>query len=135
MKKFHWPVRVYYEDTDSGGVVYHANYLRYFERTRTEYLRSLGFQLDELLEREGILFVVRSLQIDYLKPARFNEALTVETEITQLKPASLVFRQALVRGSDETLSVAEVKVVCLRADGFRPLAIPVNLLQSLKNEF
>ena len=135
MKKFHWPVRVYYEDTDSGGVVYHANYLRYFERTRTEYLRSFGFQLDELLEREGILFVVRSLQIDYLKPARFNEALTVETEITQLKPASLVFRQALVRGSDETLSVAEVKVVCLRADGFRPLAIPVNLLQSLKNEF
>lgn len=134
MKKFLWPVRVYYEDTDSGGVVYHANYLKYFERARTEYLRSLGHQLDVLLQNEGVLFVVKSMQIDYLKPARFNDALQVELEITALKSASLIFLQTLMRESDEILSVAEVRVVCLRADGFRPVAIPEFLLQSLKND-
>lgn len=133
MKKFIWPVRVYYEDTDSGGVVYHANYLKYFERARTEYLRKLGFQLDALLRDEGVLFVVRSLQIDYLKPARFNDALEVSTEITTVRSASLIFRQTLLRTNDDMLSAADVRVVCLQAEGFRPVAIPEILLQSFNS--
>ncbi len=135
MKKFHWPVRVYYEDTDSGGVVYHANYLKYFERARTEYLRAMGHELDAVLRDTGVLFVVRSLTIDYLKPAVFNDALTVTAAINTLRPASLTFTQTLIRGDDLQLATAEVKVVCLKADGFRPVAIPDILLQSLKHEF
>ncbi|MGI9211463.1 MAG: tol-pal system-associated acyl-CoA thioesterase [Methylococcaceae bacterium] len=135
MKKFHWPVRVYYEDTDSGGMVYHANYLKFFERTRTEYLRALGYELDDVLHRMGVMFVVKSLTIEYLKPAHFNDALTATAAVTLLRPASLVFSQTLLRGDEETLSAALIKVVCLRADGVRPVAIPEPLLQSLKHEF
>jgi acyl-CoA thioester hydrolase len=134
MKKFQWPVRVYYEDTDSGGVVYHANYLKYFERARTEYLRAMGYELDVLLRETGVLFVVRSLTVDYLKPAVFNDALTVTTAINALRPASLTFIQTLIRGDDPPLATAEVKVVCLRADRFRPVPLPDILLQSLKHE-
>ncbi|MEJ1469461.1 MAG: YbgC/FadM family acyl-CoA thioesterase, partial [Candidatus Sedimenticola sp. (ex Thyasira tokunagai)] len=77
MMEFIWPVRVYYEDTDSGGVVYYANYLKFMERARTEWLRQLGFEQDELLEKEGILFAVRRVAVDYLRPARFNDELLV----------------------------------------------------------
>ncbi|MGZ4992514.1 MAG: YbgC/FadM family acyl-CoA thioesterase, partial [Methylobacter sp.] len=73
MKKFIWPIRVYYEDTDAGGVVFYANYLKFFERARTEMLRAIGYEQDELIANEGIIFVVRSVQVDYLSPARFNE--------------------------------------------------------------
>jgi acyl-CoA thioester hydrolase len=135
MKKILWPVRVYYEDTDSGGVVYHANYLKYFERARTEYLRAMGHELDVLSREYGVLFVVRTLGIDYLKPARFNDALLASAEVTGLRPASLTFTQTLTRGEDLLLATAEVKVVCLGVDGFRPVAIPAILLHSLKHEF
>lgn len=135
MKKFHWPIRVYYEDTDSGGLVYHANYLKFFERARTEYLRALGYELDEVLDQTGIMFVVRSLTIEYLKPACFNDALTATAAVSLLRPASLVFTQTLLRNDEQTLSTALIKVVCLKADGLRPVAIPEPLLQSLKHEF
>jgi acyl-CoA thioester hydrolase len=132
--RFSWPIRVYYEDTDAGGVVYHANYVRYFERARTERLRALGFELDELQRREGIIFVIRSMQIDFLKPARFNNELWATADLDEVRPASLHFRQALLRGADEVLCQASVKVVCLAAEAFRPKPLPDFLLQRLKNE-
>ncbi len=131
---FRWPVRVYYEDTDAGGVVYHAGYLRFFERARTEFLRSIGFEQDDLRSRYGILFAVRSMQIDYVKAARFNEMLWVSAEVEQLKSASLTFKQQAVRQPDELVCEARTRVVCLVAETFRPTAIPDFLLQRLKND-
>ncbi|MGB5569099.1 MAG: YbgC/FadM family acyl-CoA thioesterase, partial [Sedimenticolaceae bacterium] len=84
MSLFEWPVRVYYEDTDAGGVVYYANYLKYLERARTEWLRYLGFGQDTLMRDAGILFAVRRVEIDYLLPARFDDALLVELEIEEI---------------------------------------------------
>ncbi len=100
MKNFNWPVRVYYEDTDAGGVVFYANYLKFFERARTEMLRAMGYEQDELIATEGIIFVVRSVQIDYLSPARFNEQLQVSAEVSEVKKASLTFEQVIARGDD-----------------------------------
>ncbi|BBA37310.1 thioesterase family protein [Methylocaldum marinum] len=131
---FRWPIRVYYEDTDAGGVVYHASYLRFFERARTEFLRSLGFEQDDLRTRYGILFAVRSMQIDYVKAARFNEMLWVSAEVEQLKSASLSFKQLAMRQDDQLVCEARVRVVCLVAETFRPTAIPDFLLQRLKND-
>jgi acyl-CoA thioester hydrolase len=131
---FRWPVRVYYEDTDAGGVVYHASYLRFFERARTEFLRSLGFEQDELRTRHGILFAVRSMHIDYVKAARFNELLWVSAEVEQLKSASFMFNQRAVRQDDELVCEARVRIVCLAAETFRPTAIPDFLLQQLNND-
>ena len=93
MKEFGWQVRVYYEDTDAGGVVYYANYLKFFERARTEMLRSLGFEQDSLMAEQNIIFVVRSVNVDYLKPARFNEAVEVRTKVIELKKTNLTFEQ------------------------------------------
>ena len=128
---FRWPIRVYYEDTDAGGVVYHANYVRFFERARCELLRAMGFELDELREREDLLFVVRSMELDFLKPAKFNELLSVTTEIEQVKAASLVFKQTAWRG-DEALCRATVKVACLAAEAFRPKPLPDFILRRLR---
>jgi acyl-CoA thioester hydrolase len=132
-KKFIWPVRVYYEDTDAGGVVFYANYLKFFERARTEMLRAMGFEQDELTVNEGIIFVVRSVQIDYLSPARFNELLEVSAEVTLAKKASLVFEQLITRG-DDVLCNSLIRIACLDALTMRPKAIPENLLELLKNE-
>ena len=85
LSEFCWPVRVYYEDTDSGGVVYYANYLKFMERARTEYLRSLGFEQDQLRREQGILFTVHSLQVDFRLPARFNDLLEVSTHVSDVQ--------------------------------------------------
>jgi acyl-CoA thioester hydrolase len=132
--RFRWPIRVYYEDTDAGGVVYHASYLRFFERARTEFLRALGFEQDELRCQYGILFAVRSMQIEYVKAARFNDALSVSAEVEQLKSASLNFKQLATRQDNELVCEARVRVVCLAAESFRPTAIPDFLLQRLKHD-
>ena len=131
--KFIWPVRVYYEDTDAGGVVFYANYLKFFERARTEMLRAMGYEQDELIANEGIIFVVRSMQIDYLKSARFNELLEVSAEVTLVKKASLTFAQLITRG-DEVLCESIIRIACLDARTLRPKAIPENLLELLTNE-
>jgi acyl-CoA thioester hydrolase len=120
---FNWPVRVYYEDTDAGGVVYYANYLRFFERARTEWLRAIGYEHMQLMTDSAIVFAVRHVEIDYLKPARLDDALVAEAVVANVGKASFVFRQRLLRG-DEVLSTATVKVVCLSNDTFRPVAIP-----------
>lgn len=131
---FVWPIRVYYEDTDAGGVVFYANYLKFFERARTEMLRSLGFEQDELIVNAGVIFAVRSVQVDYLTPARFNEQLTVLSNVTDIKKVSLTFAQIITRDSVECCT-ATVRIACLDAHTLRPKAIPENILEQLKNEY
>jgi len=135
--KFSWPVRVYYEDTDAGGVVFYANYLKFFERARTEMLRAIGYEQDELIANEGIIFVVRSVQVDYLSPARFNEQLQVSAKVSLAKKASLTFEQVITRG-DDVLCRGSVRIACLDAQTMRPKAIPETLfrliLEHTRNE-
>ncbi|WP_336486377.1 tol-pal system-associated acyl-CoA thioesterase [Methylobacterium nigriterrae] len=123
------PVRVYYEDTDFSGFVYHASYLRFMERGRTELLRGLaGDQSDLHRDADGLVFVVRRMEIDYLKPARMDDALTVLTGTRELRGASMHLTQAVRRG-DETLVRAEVVVACVR-DG-RAIRLPESLRRAL----
>jgi len=128
--QFMWPVRVYYEDTDAGGVVYHSQYLNYMERARTEWLRSLGLAQTEIREQHGIVFVVRQMQIQFHKPARFDDALQVSTGLSQRNGASLKFSQKILR-EDEVLIAADVKVVCVALDKFKPARIPATMLARL----
>ncbi len=130
MSVFHWPIRVYYEDTDAGGVVFYANYLKFFERARTEMLRDMGFEQDQLIAEQNVIFVVRSVQVDYLMPARFNESLNVTAEITSAKKVSLSFEQLITRNG-ELLCKGTIKIACLDAATMRPKAIPEELLQKL----
>ena len=130
MNNFSWPVRVYYEDTDAGGVVFYANYLKFFERARTEMLRAMGYEQDELTANEGIIFVVRSVQVDYLSPARFNEQLQVSAEVRLVKKASLTFEQMITRG-DDVLCKGSVRIACLDAQTMRPKAIPETLFRAI----
>jgi acyl-CoA thioester hydrolase len=131
--EFVWPVRVYYEDTDSGGVVYYANYLRFMERARTEWLRTLGFEQDRLRAEQGILFAVRSVDLQYLRPARFNEQLEVSARVAERGGASLVFVQQVRRGK-EVLCEGRIKIVSLDAEGFRPRPLPAPILAALPKE-
>lgn len=133
MNDFQWPIRIYYEDTDAGGVVFYANYLKFFERARTEMLRNLGFEQDQLIVEQQIIFVVRSVQIDYLKPARFNESISVSAKITLAKKASLNFEQIITRDED-VLCKGNVRVACLNANSMKPQAIPDFLLEKLTND-
>jgi acyl-CoA thioester hydrolase len=134
---FVFPVRVYYEDTDAGGVVYHSNYLNFFERCRTEWLRHLGYEQDELRASHGIVFVVRSVNINYLKPALFNQQLMVTAEVTELGGSSLKMEQKVLhgRGSGEvdTLSQGSVSLVCVDMNKFKPTRIPDDIRESLSS--
>ncbi|NOU20204.1 MAG: tol-pal system-associated acyl-CoA thioesterase [Methyloglobulus sp.] len=133
-KPFVWPVRVYYEDTDAGGVVFYANYLKYFERARTELLRAKGYEQDELIAHESIVFAVRSLAVEYLKPARFNQLLQVSAKIKTIKKASLEFTQQITH--DERLLVTgDVRIACIDVNTMKPKAIPDHLLEQLKHEY
>lgn len=135
MIEFLWPVRVYYEDTDSGGVVYYANYLRFMERARTEWLRSLGFEQDELLARDAVLFAVRSAHVDYLQPARFNDLLAVRTTLQRRGRASLTFKQNIERASDSArICTAVIKIANLNADTLRPAPIPPRILACIPED-
>jgi len=133
IKKFIWPIRVYYEDTDAGGVVFYANYLKFFERARTEMLRSMGYEQDRLIAEQGIIFVVRSVQVDYLLPARFNELLQVTAKVSVAKKASLTFEQTITR-DDAVLTSGVIRIACLDANTMRPKAIPEILLEQLTHE-
>jgi acyl-CoA thioester hydrolase len=131
-RTFSWPVRVYYEDTDAGGVVFYANYLKFMERARAEWLRSLGFEQDALREREGVLFAVRHVSLDYLLPCRFNDLLRVTAAITRCGGASLDFRQEVKREVDGVLCCrGDVRVACLHAVTLRPNRIPDNLMAEI----
>lgn len=131
MSEFTWPVRVYYEDTDAGGVVYYANYLRFLERARTEMLRNLGFELDRLAREKRILFIVRKVTIDYQKPAFMNDMLAVTARIEKLRKASIVFQQSIENQEQETLCRAEVVVACIDNTTMKPVAIPEPVISEL----
>lgn len=140
--EFSWPVRVYYEDTDSGGVVYYANYLKFMERARTELLRNIGFEQDQLQQELGIIFAVHSANIQYKKPARFNDELNVITSIASLGKASIDFSQSICLqnsnhevSSSGLLSVAEIKIACLNAKKFTPQVIPASIIEKINQEF
>lgn len=119
-------MRVYYEDTDAGGVVYYANYLSFMERARTEWLRALGFEQPALASQHGVLFVVRAVNIDYLKPSRFNDILQVTVEAVNVGGSRIRFLQRVLRG-DEEIVRADVDVVCVNTDTFRPARIPLEM--------
>lgn len=141
---FSLPVRVYYEDTDAGGVVYHSNYINFFERARTEWLRTLGFEQDKLLNENHLAFVVRALDCEYLKPALFNDELFVTVDIRELRNTSVVFKQQILRAakSDEKekhgnhviLAKGNVVVVAVDSKKFRPKRLPDFFTDKIKEE-
>jgi acyl-CoA thioester hydrolase len=120
---FSFPIRVYWEDTDGGGVVYHANYLRFLERARTEWVREQGIEQHRLREDEDLVMAVREMQIDFLKPARLDDLLQVGVALIERRRASFRVRQELFRG-DECLLRADVRIACLQASSFLPRALP-----------
>jgi acyl-CoA thioester hydrolase len=128
---FRWRLRVYYEDTDAGGIVYYANFLKFFERCRTEWLRALGIGQTELARVHGLQFVVMSIACDYKRPARLDDELTVLAQLERVGGASLVFAQQLWR-ADELLAEGRVKVACVDTRRLAPAALPVSLVDALK---
>lgn len=137
---FSWPVRVYYEDTDNGGVVYYANYLKFMERARTEWLRARGVEQDRLAAEEGLIFAVRAAQVEYLKPGRFNQLLSVGVKIAETGKASLSFDQTvnLITNEGESgeesgvlLCQGKIKIACLDANSLKPRAIPAPIRQEI----
>lgn len=135
---FHWPVRIYHEDVDTMGVVYHSNYLKYYERARTEYLRAAGFDQSTLMEENDVMFVVRSMQIDFIQPARYDDELLITAAVTDLKRSQFVFDQAIYKKEEEIitastppLNTARAQVVCVSASRMRPIKIPEAILDTL----
>jgi acyl-CoA thioester hydrolase len=128
---FSIPVRVYYEDTDAGGVVYYANYLHYLERARTEWLRALGFGIDDLAVSERTIFAVRSVSIDYLRPARLDDLLEIGVQLEEHTRTSFQLSQE-VRRESQALCHAQVRMVCLNADTFAPRRIPAAVIAKLE---
>ena len=131
---FVWPVRVYYEDTDAAGVVYYANYLKYMERARTEWLRDAGFDQRDLAERHRVIFVVRSAAIDYLAPARFDDELQVTLELIKVGAGQIDLAQRVLRG-DALLAKAAVKIACVAAHTMRPTRIPLPLATRIRTSY
>ena len=130
-KQFSWPARVYWEDTDGGGVVYYANYLKFLERARTEWLRSLGFVQTELAKNPpGIMFVVASVNIEYRRPARLDDSLTILCTCEQESAACLRFDQRILRDA-ELLVTASCRVACLDAATFRPKRLPAAIVEAM----
>lgn len=120
-----FPVRVYYEDTDMGGIVYHANYLRFIERARSDWVRNLGNDQNAMRDA-GLIWVVRRIEADYLAPAKFDEELLIETEVKKVTPARLTMSQQVFRGETE-LFRAEVTVVCVNAGTGAPIRLPAEI--------
>lgn len=128
---FTWPVRVYWEDTDAGGVVYHASYVRFLERARTEWLRAVGVHQSQLRREHGLGFVVRNLQIDFRRPALLDDELQVTVAVQELRAASILFDQAIGRPDGAELVRARVRVACVDVARMRPMPIPHGLLGPL----
>ena len=123
------PVRVYYEDTDAGGIVFYANYLKFAERGRTELLRMAGFENKSLMQHEGMIFVVRRIEAEYHKPAELDDALTVVTEAGAIKNSSFVMKQSIFRDTVQLFAM-NVTLVCVNMKG-RPVRVPDPLKQAL----
>lgn len=133
---FAWQVRTYYEDTDHGGVVYYANYLKFMERARTEHLRAHGIDQNAVRDRDGILFVVRSVQVDYLRPAVFNDLLDVSAEVEHLGRASLTYRQVITRVDEPETVLCRgiIKIASLDVNTMRPAPVPEYIMMEINGE-
>ena len=133
MTDFIYPVRVYYEDTDAGGVVYYANYLKFMERARTEMLRLAGFEQDAIRDEDGVVFAVRHASIDYARAARFNDLLQITANIIKMGKASLTFQHSVTLHNepDTVLCEATVKIACVNADAFQACPIPETIRTEL----
>jgi acyl-CoA thioester hydrolase len=130
-KQFVWPIRVYYEDTDAGGVVYHSQYLNFLERARTEWLRSLGFDQSVMAKTHQLIFVVRKLSIQYRKPAVFDDAIEIVSSVTAMSRCTITFNQKIMR-NNEMLTETEVEIASIDHHHFRPVAIP-EIIKSAMN--
>ncbi|NOS98686.1 MAG: tol-pal system-associated acyl-CoA thioesterase [Methylotenera sp.] len=129
-KNFSWPIRVYYEDTDVGGVVYHSNYLNFMERARTEWLRALGFEQTAVKDELGVIIVIHSLNIAFKSPAKFNDLLQVNCKLANTGRSSMDIAQTITR--DGVLLIeAQVKAVFVNVDTFRPVAVPEAIKQAI----
>jgi len=131
---FRFPVRVYWEDTDAGGVVFYANYLKFFERARTEWLRGLGFEQEILRIREGVMFIVSETAVRYLRPARLDDLLQVSVTIREARQASLQLAQQCWRSDPDgetLLAEGTIRIGCVDSGTFRPRRIPISLLEAL----
>ena len=143
-REFNWPVRVYYEDTDVAGVVYYANYLKFYERGRTEWLRSLGWEQDVLIDKV-LAFAVAHVDAKYLRPSRFNDQLVVKTRISSVRKASVIFEQEIYRvdeNSDESddnkqqlVNKATIRVACVDMDTMTPAPMPNYLQEEIAREW
>ncbi len=132
--EFNWQVRVYYEDTDAAGVVYHSNYMKYMERARTEWLRSAGYTQTGLKEVNGVVFVVSSMRVDFISPARFEELLQIDSTIIDISGLKITFRQS-IKGEDGMLKCeAEIDIVCTDAQTLKPRRIPEDIKVRLIND-
>lgn len=129
--EFNWQVRVYYEDTDAGGVVFYANYLRFMERARTEWLRSVGFEHEQLVKEHDLIFAVKNVSIDYKKPGKLDDLLTVTSSILNHRGASITFQQQILNENDDLLTQAEIKVACINATTLKASPMPDELLTEL----
>ena len=132
IKTFSLPIRIYFEDTDSGGVVYHSNYLKFMERARTEWLRSIGIDQRHLKQDHQIMFVVHRIDIQFKLPARFNDELIVKSELKDIGSSKIEFRQMIYR-NDEMLIDANVDIACIDSEKFKPVRIPPTIKQTMES--
>ncbi len=134
MQPFVWKVRVYWEDTDAGGVVYHARYLHFFERSRTEWLRKLGVHQAKMAKQDNTIFAIRSMNINFVMPARLDDELAATVHSVQTPGARMVFKQDMIRCSDQQLvATADVTAVCLKADSFKATRMPAWIRAEINN--
>jgi len=129
---FKWPIRVYYEDTDAGGIVYHARYLHFLERARTEWLRQFGFN-QHTLKEQNTVFVVRDMSLKFMQPAKLDDELTITVEILNIKKASIQMQQSIYEGEHKKL-LAQVTVACLDAELLKPKAMPAEIRRAIEEK-
>ena len=132
-KPFIWTIRVYYEDTDTCGIVYYANYLKFFERARTEWLRSLGFEQQKMADELGLRFVISRVECDFKRPARLDDVIQLDVRVARAGNASIVFEQTATRGT-VSLATARVRVGCIESNTLTPVPLPP-LLRAVVEQF
>ena len=134
LKEFIWQIRVYYEDTDAGEVIFYANYLKFMERARTEWLRKINFDHKILKEKYKLLFAVKNLTINYIKPGHLDDLLTITSELLDSRKASLTFGQNIKNENNELLSEAKVKIACINSKTLKASPMPDELILELTND-
>jgi acyl-CoA thioester hydrolase len=134
LREFTWQIRVYYEDTDAGEVIFYANYLKFMERARTEWLRKINFDHKILKEKYKLLFAVKNLTINYIKPGHLDDLLTITSELLDSRKASLTFGQNIKNENNELLSEAKVKIACINSKTLKASPMPDELILELTND-